>query len=176
MNRIIIVGTSGSGKSTLAKILSDKLGYEYISLDALFWKPHWTQSLDEEFFLKIKERVNQDNWIIDGNYTRTTSITWSKADTVIWIDLPYWQTIYQVTKRSIKRIITKEELCGIRENRETLKITLGKDSVIRWAMKTYHRNRNKYLDRMKSSEYSHINFIHLKSHKEIVKFIESLSY
>lgn len=171
MKKIIIVGTSGSGKSTLAKKLSSKLGYDYIALDALFWKPHWTQSTDEEFFAKIKKAIDQDTWIIDGNYTRSTSITWPEADTVIWLDLPYWQTIYQVTKRSIRRIITKENLCSIEENRESLKITLGKDSVIRWAMKTYHRNREKYLERMKSSKYSHIKFIHLKSHKMIREFL-----
>lgn len=171
MKKIIIIVTSGSGKSTLAKDLISKLGYDYIALDALFWKAHWTQSTDEEFFEKIEKSIDQDTWIIDGNYARTSPITWSQADTLIWIDLSYWQSIYQVIKRSIRRIITRENLCGVEGNRETLRITLGKDSVIRWAMQTYHRNREKYLERIKPFEYTHIKFIHLKSRKMIREFL-----
>jgi cytidylate kinase len=37
-DRYIVIGATGSGKSTLAQRLSQKLGLEYIELDALFWR------------------------------------------------------------------------------------------------------------------------------------------
>ena len=46
--RINVIGTSGSGKSSFSKRLAEKLDVPYIELDALHWKPNWTESTDEE--------------------------------------------------------------------------------------------------------------------------------
>lgn len=48
---------------------------------------------------------------------------------VVWLDLPYWQVLYQVLTRTLKRSITQEELWS--GNRESLKQAFfEKDSVI----------------------------------------------
>jgi adenylate kinase family enzyme len=39
--RIVVIGTTSSGKSTLAKQLAEKIGGDYIELDALYWEPNW---------------------------------------------------------------------------------------------------------------------------------------
>ena len=120
MKKIILIGVTGSGKSTLAKKLSRKLNCEYISLDQLFWKANWGESSDEELFVKVEAATQGDSWIVDGNYTRTNFITWAKADTVIWIDLPLYKTFYQNFTRSLKRAVTQEELWPNTGNRESL--------------------------------------------------------
>ena len=110
MNKIIVVGTTGSGKSTLCKRLESQLDYKYFQLDQLFWKTNWSGSTDEDFFPKVEAIIQEnENWIIDGNYGRTMDITWPKADTVIWIDYPFWLVFYQNFSRAIKRSITREE-------------------------------------------------------------------
>ena len=40
--KLVVIGTTSSGKSTLAEQLADKLGLDFIELDALNWGPNWT--------------------------------------------------------------------------------------------------------------------------------------
>tara|TARA_B100000029_G_scaffold512514_1_gene609361 strand:+ start:9644 stop:9868 length:225 start_codon:yes stop_codon:yes gene_type:complete len=72
--RINVLGTSGSGKSTFSKNLAEQLNIPYVQLDELFWKPNWTESSDEEFFPKIEDALSPDEWVLDGNYIRSTPV------------------------------------------------------------------------------------------------------
>lgn len=174
MKKIIIVGTTGSGKSTLAKKISKRLNSPHIQLDALFWGQNWTEATDEVFFKRIKDSVSGPQWIVDGNYARTNHLTWPHADTIIWIDLPFWTNFYQSLKRALVRIITQEELWPGTNNRESLRMLFSKDSILVWFFKTYHPNRKKNLERMKDPQYGHLNFIHLRSRTEMRKLLESV--
>ncbi|MEE2671351.1 MAG: AAA family ATPase [Bdellovibrionota bacterium] len=172
MKKIIIIGTTGSGKSTLAKKISKKLGYPYIQLDQLFWKKNWGETPDAELFEKIQAEINQDTWVLDGNFTRTQHITWKEADTVIWIDLPLWLTLYQSVTRTLSRAITMRELWPNTGNRESFLRMFSKDSIILWLFRTYKNNRVKYQEKISSPVYTHIKFHHLQSRKQIKKFIK----
>ena len=87
--RINVVGTSGSGKSTFSKLLSEKLNVPYIQMDDLFWKPNWIESADDEFFKKLEEVLSADEWVLDGNYSRTQPIKWKQVQMVVYLDLPF---------------------------------------------------------------------------------------
>lgn len=174
MKKIIIVGTTGSGKSTLAKKISRLLNSPHVQLDALFWGPNWTEPTDEVFLKRIKESISGHQWIVDGNYARTNHLTWPHADTVIWIDLPFWTSFYQSFKRAVVRIITQEELWPGTNNRESLRMLFSKDSILVWFFKTYHSNRRKYLERINDPQWDHLNFIQLRSRYEIRKFLKSI--
>lgn len=175
MKKIIIIGTTGSGKSTLAKAMSEKLNLPYVQLDFLYWKPNWQGSSDEEFCKKIEGAIdNVSGWIIDGNYTRTNHITWPHADTVIWIDLPFWLTFYQNFKRSLMRAISKEELWQGTGNRESFLLMFSKESILLWLFKTYGPNVTKNTAKMIDPKFSHLKFYRLRSRKEIVDFIDNL--
>lgn len=171
MKKIIIIGSTGSGKSTLAKALSKKLGYPYVQLDLLFWKADWQNCDDDEFFEKIKSATNCDAWIVDGNYTRSNHLTWPYADTVVWIDLPFYQTLYQNITRSIKRAITNEELWPNSNNRESFSRMFSSDSIVLWLLKTYKKNVEKYEAYMNDEKFKHIKFYRLRSRGEIDRFI-----
>jgi adenylate kinase family enzyme len=171
MNKIIVIGTTGSGKSTIAKKLSDKLNVPHIQLDLLFWRPNWRQSTDEEFFLKIENAIAQPQWILDGNYGKANHLTWKEADTVIWIDFPFWLTFYQNLKRSLARAIIRKELWEGTGNRESFSRMFSKDSILIWLFKTYSSNISRYQARMLAPEYKHINFYRLRSRKEVSDFL-----
>ena len=47
--RIVVVGTTSSGKSTLASQLAQKIGGDFIELDALHWEPNWVEAPEEVF-------------------------------------------------------------------------------------------------------------------------------
>ncbi len=174
MKKIIVIGSTGSGKSTLAKQMAKTLAYPYIQLDLLFWKPNWQHCDDEEFFEKISNETNSETWIIDGNYTRSHQITWTKADTVIWIDLPFYLTLYQNISRSLKRAITRQELWPNTNNRESFLRMFSKDSIVLWLLNTYDLNKKKYQERLSDTNYQHIKFYRLQSRKEVRQFLKQL--
>lgn len=175
MQRINVIGTSGSGKSTLAKKLATKLGYPYIEMDALYWQPNWVESRNAEFFPAIQQALQPPCWVLDGNYTRTTSIKWQQVDTVIWVDYSFTRTLYQANKRAIGRILNQQELWAGTGNTESFKQTfMSRDSVLLWTLKTYHKNKRKYEAIMQAPEYQHIRFIRLQTPKAAQQFLDTL--
>lgn len=174
MKKIIIVGTTGSGKSTFAKRLVQKLDMPYIQLDFLFWKPNWKESRDEEFFKKVEHAVDNPCWILDGNYARTNHLTWTQADTVIWIDRSFWVTFYLLFKRALQRAISRKELWEGTGNKESFFRMFSKDSILLWLFKTYDSNILKYQARMEDPQFAHIKFYRLRSNKEIAHFLKNL--
>lgn len=175
LERINVVGTSGSGKSTFARELARLLDLPYYEMDALCWKPGWREAPDEEFFCKVEEATSGSRWVLDGNYTRTLPIKWKRVQAVIWLDLPFVQTVLRVTARTIRRAFTREELWPGTGNRESLaEAFLSRKSIIWWAITTHGPNRRKYSARMAAPEYSHIAFVRLRSRAEAARFLEDL--
>jgi adenylate kinase family enzyme len=116
-SRLVIVGSSCAGKTTTAKLISQKLKITHIELDALFWKPGWQESTDEELFPKVEKAVAQEQWVLDGNYGRVSDIVWSQATDVLWLDYPLTTILKRFFRRSITRSFSGELLWnGCREN------------------------------------------------------------
>ena len=144
-------------------------------MDQLFWKAKWQETSDEELFQKIREVTSQKGWVLDGNYTRTIPDKWKRVQLVIWLDLSFVRTVFRVTKRTIRRSLSRQEIWPGTGNRESLaKAFLSKESIILWAITSYRRNRKNYRDAMASTENSHIHFIRLKSPKSVASFLERL--
>ncbi|MFW1798589.1 adenylate kinase [Acinetobacter nematophilus] len=175
MNKINVVGTSAVGKSTFAKKLAEKLRLNYIELDDLFWLDDWEETPDNAFFLKIQKAIDLagNGFVIDGNYTRTTPIKWQAIDTVIWLDLPFHINLYQSIKRALSRAIFNKKLWEHSNNRESFSKMFSTDSIIWWMIKTHQKNRRQYIAMMNDPQYSHIQFIHLKSRKDCDQFLRS---
>ncbi len=84
--KIIILGCPGSGKSTLAKKLHDTTRLPLFHLDAIWWKADRSHISRDEFDQKLHEILQTDQWIIDGDYSRTYEIRFKSCDTVIFLD------------------------------------------------------------------------------------------
>ena len=61
--RMVVIGTTSSGKSTLAKRLSERLGLDFIELDALYWRENWTPATPEAFQQSAQQ--NEGSWWTD---------------------------------------------------------------------------------------------------------------
>lgn len=176
-NKINVVGTSGSGKSTVSKRLSKILNVPYIEMDKIFWGPNWYWPSDDEFFGKLKNSLQTERWVLDGNYTRTIPIKWESVDTVIWLDYPFLTTLIRALKRTFRRSLTQEELWQGTGNRESFKKSFfSKESIILWTIKTHGQVRKKYEGYIKDPKFSHINFIRLKNDLEVEVFLANLNY
>ena len=88
MKKIIIIGCPGSGKSTFARKLSAKTNIPLYYLDMIWHKPDKTTVTEKEFDEKLKNLMQKDEWIIDGNYMRTLEMRLKECDTVFLLDIP----------------------------------------------------------------------------------------
>lgn len=88
MERAIVIGSPGAGKSTFARKLRDKTGLPLYHLDLLWHKPDRTTVTKKEFDARLKELLQQDRWILDGNFQRTLDLRLDACDTVFLLDLP----------------------------------------------------------------------------------------
>lgn len=139
--RIVIYGVTGSGKTTLAERLADRLGLVRIELDAIRHATGW----DSTPFDVMRERIDEaiaaapDGWVAEGNYRRVRDATLSRADTVIWIRLPWRASFLQLVRRSLARLVRREPLYTPAGPRESWRKTfLDRDSILWWAIH-HHR-------------------------------------
>ncbi|WP_127556778.1 adenylate kinase [Saccharospirillum alexandrii] len=110
MNKIAVFGKPGSGKSILSKRLASATGIKLHALDSVLYKQDGglvdRKTYDEEH----ESILSSDSWIIDGFgpiesfYKRLEA-----ADTLIYIDLPYFVSYWLVTKRLLKGLVVKPE-------------------------------------------------------------------
>ncbi len=171
--RINMVGSSGSGKSTAGKVIAKKLGYPYIELDEIHWQPNWTESTEQELSFNLERSLQGESWVLDGNYSRTVPIKWKRVQLVVWLDLPYWLTLYQVISRTIRRSVTKETLWA--GNRESLgKAFFSRDSIIWWSLTNLRKVRRQYLAAMIDPDLAHIRFVRIRSRQELTSFVAAL--
>ena len=171
--RINVVGTTGSGKTATARLLAERLGIRCIELDALFWKPDWGQTPDDEFLPSVDEATRGDRWVLDGNYSRTRSIVWPRVDTIIWLDYSFPRVFWQLLRRTIRRSITGEALWN--GCRERFRVSFfSKDSILRWCLKTYWRRRRNYPRIFQRPEHAHINVLRFRTPRVFRRWFRSL--
>ncbi len=176
MERINVVGTSGSGKSTVARAISEKLGYPYVEFDALYWGKNWSEPSDEILFNRLRQALDCENWVLDGNYSRSIPIKWARVTHVVWVDYSITRTLAQAISRAFVRSYRRQELWTGTGNRESFrKSFMSRDSIILWTLKTYRKNRHQYEMLMQDPKYLHVNFIRLRSRRETRQFLESIS-
>jgi len=176
VQRISVVGNSGSGKTTLARSLAGALGIPHLELDSVFHQPGW-QPLDrEEFRRRVTKLAAAPGWVIDGNYGAVRDIVWSRADTVIWIDLPRRRVMRQVAGRTLRRMVTRAELWnGNRKPWRSLVRLKPEESIIMWAWTHHHAYRQRYLTARQDPANGHLAFIRLRTPAEIAALIRRVA-
>jgi len=171
--RIAVVGTTGSGKTTTAAEIARRLGLPHIEIDALNWGPNWTPARPEDLYRRVAERTQGTSWVIDGNYGAVREIVWGRADTLVWLDLPFLVVLGRLLKRTLQRILTREQLWGT--NRETWRGQfLSRDSLFVWVVKTHWRRRRQYAGLLSHPEYAHLRVVRLRSPRAVRKWLDML--
>lgn len=88
MKKVSIIGCPGSGKTTFAEKLQRVTTLPLYYLDAIWHKPDRTHISREEYDKKLSEIFRTEEWIIDGNYSRTIEERIKNCDTIFLFDLP----------------------------------------------------------------------------------------
>jgi adenylate kinase family enzyme len=99
MKRTLIIGSGGAGKSTLARRLGEKTGIEVVHLDKLFWNPGWVRTEKKEWLEIVRQVIEKESWIMDGDFGSTLGMRADAADTIIFMDIPRHVCVYRIVKR-----------------------------------------------------------------------------
>ena len=171
MRRFAIVATAScSGKTTLGRELARRLDVPFVELDALHHGPGWTEATAEEFRAKVAPLVAGDGWVIAGGYwAKLGDLVLGNADTVVWIDLPVRIWLPRLIRRTIRRVVHREELWN--GNRETLRnVFFSRDSLILYALRNAPRHRRMYPERLAA-----YNTVRLGSPKEVREWLATFA-
>ena len=167
--KIAVQGTGGSGKTTLAKELARRHGVPHVELDALFHGPGWTETPPEEFRRRVAAATDGDGWVVDGNYdNKLGDLVLGRADTVVWLDLPLRVALTRVTRRTVRRVRTGEELWS--GNRESWRGGFfGWESMFVWAIRSHLRHRRARAIRL--ARYPGLQVVRLRTAREVERYL-----
>lgn len=174
MRRVSVVGNSGSGKSTLARRIAAIVGAPCVELDAMHHLPGWQPIDPDEFVRRVEEITQGEAWVIDGNYRAVVveGPVWARADTVVWLDLPRSTVMFQVIRRTLRRIVRRERLWNGNRESPTNLLVWRHDSIIRWAWTHHRKYEDRYRQAMVEPALDHLTFVRLRSHAEADAWLE----
>ena len=137
--RICVIGSSASGKTTFSRAIARSTGIAHVEIDAIFHGPNWTHPPD--FVERVYKELEREHWIADGNYMNFVSIL-GKADLIVWLDYPFRIVLWRVLRRTGYRLMSRKPLWN--GNRETLRLTFSKESIILWVFQTYWKRKKMF--------------------------------
>ncbi len=173
MRRVAVIGGSCTGKTTLSRALAARLEVACVELDALHHGPNWTEAPAEV----LRERVDAalaaapDGWVADGTYyAKLGPSVLARADTVVWLDLPFRIALRRVLWRTLRRGIARTELWN--GNRETLRLAFTRQSIVWWVVRSHRRQRQLWPDRLAALEG--VDVIRLVSPRAVRRWLDSV--
>ena len=161
--RILIIGSGGAGKSTLSKKLAHQWGLPVVHLDALFWNAGWVPTNKLEFREKLRKQLEQEEWIIDGNFDSTLELRAEYADLIIFLDFPKVLCTYRVLKRAwMFRGTTRPDMAPGCNEKIDIKFA-------KWVWSFPKDARPGILDVLR--KLKHVDICILKNQKEVKSFL-----
>ncbi len=174
--RIVVVGVTGCGKSMLAERLADRLGLEFIELDALYWKPGWVESNLDEFREKVRTAISAPAWALAGNYSQVRELVWPRAEAVIWLDYKFQLVFRRLWNRTWQRWWKKETLWGSNYERLWPQFKIwSKESLFHWQVLSYRRHKRLYPQLFASPDYAHLKILRFKTPGEMEEWLHSIT-
>lgn len=175
MMRVSVVGNSGSGKSVLGQALAARLGVPFVELDAIYHQPGWQPSPAAQFRANVEAATATGGWVVDGNYSAVRDLVWTRADTVIILDLPRRTVMRQVIWRTVRRAALRIELWnGNRERWRNLFARDPQESVIAWAWHRHSTYQQRYLALTNDPTWRHLTFVRIRSRKDVRQLLDSV--
>ena len=147
--RIMVLGLSNSGKSTLSVAISTRLGIPAVHLDQFQHRPNtnWDVRPEAEFTALHDAAILNDEWIVDGSYSRLMPQRLARATGIIVLT----DSLATRYRRYFARTLFQKQRAGGLEG--------GQDRVnvkmIHWLWHTRH-SIGKYQDIARTSGLPHV--------------------
>ncbi len=166
---------SGAGKTTFARALARQAGLPFVELDALHWQQgNWVVPERDVFRARVDEATRGDSWVVDGNYSASRDIVWGRADTVVWLDLPFRLMLWRTIRRTLRRSWRREVLWN--GNRETVwNAFVGRDALIPFFVRTYRGRRRRFERELARPDRAHLRVHRFPSTAEAERWLRSIA-
>jgi hypothetical protein len=99
-------------------------------------------------------------------------VTLARAQLMVWLDLPTRLVLWQLTRRTLRRRVHREQLWNGNVEAPLHTLLTDRDHVLRWAWRTRHRYAG--LDRELSVGRPDLPVVRLTSHDEARRWVGSL--
>lgn len=106
--RILVIGSPGAGKSYFSRHIHKITGLPLIHLDDHYWLENWTRPSETQWQDSLTELLNQEEWIIDGNYAKSFEHRLQFCDLVILVNTPTLKCLFRVAMRGLNRLLGKK--------------------------------------------------------------------
>jgi adenylate kinase family enzyme len=171
--RVSVVGCPGSGKTSFARTMAAATGAPHIELDSIHHMANWQPRPRAEIRAMVEPELDRDAWIVDGNYKDIVrDLVWSRADTIVWLDLPRLLTVSRVARRSLRRIATREALWnGNRERLRNLLMWDREENIVLCSWTRHPLYRAEYAAAQSDPQWSHVEFARLRTPRAVAKFL-----
>jgi adenylate kinase family enzyme len=109
--------------------------------------------------------ANAAGWVIDGNYGDARDLVLPRADTVVWLHLPFRTVYSRLVKRTLVRSAKGAELWN--GNRESWRQTLfSRESMLWWGIKTRTRTHERIREALATIPH-HARVFELRTPREV---------
>jgi adenylate kinase family enzyme len=170
VKRIAVAGIAGAGKSTTAQRLSELVGVPYYELDGFLEGPGWTVLAD--YKERIAEVLATDSWVTDSIFypPGIDELLLSRADTVVWLDLPRGLIMRRLVRRTLRRGLPPRPVL-VNGNTERLWAALLPTSPLRTAWREHGEYRARLTQALANG---HFEVVHLRSAAEVEAWLAGL--
>ena len=165
MKKILVIGTSGAGKTSLARRLADVLAIPFLPTDPFYWSANWKAVPEAEVLITVGRFMDQDSWILDGNFESNIDDVWTKADTIVWLDYSLSLTLSRNIRRNVWWYVTRDSSWS--GNRMSIKRVL---SGAVHCVKSFRRKRQVYAKVL--AKFPDLNVLHFRRPKEAADWFD----
>lgn len=169
MQRVLLIGPGGAGKSTLASRVAERTGLPLIHLDALYWRPGWQATPEQDWRVQVTQLTRAQTWIMDGNFGGTIELRLTACDTVILLDLHPLLCLWRVLGRRLRfNGRSKPDMSSGCPERLDLKF-------LWWILSYRWRRLPALLNKLRTAEQERdTRVLWLRSPAQVQAFVESL--
>jgi adenylate kinase family enzyme len=167
VDRVLVIGSGGAGKTTLARRIAAARSLPLVHLDQLYWQPGWVPTPADEWERRVAELVQEERWVMDGNYGGTMALRLAAADTVVFLDVPRLTCLSRAARRAFRnRGRTRDDLapgCPDKLDRD----------FVRWIWSYPRTRRPRVLDLLEAFRRTGGNAVVVRNADEIESFLRA---
>jgi hypothetical protein len=93
----------------MAALVAEHLQLPYFPSDHFYWERNWVRSTPECLRAHLSRVVEQEAWVLDGNFDEFREWVWPMADGVVWLDYSFATVLWRVAGRNLRWFRTREE-------------------------------------------------------------------